>query len=103
MYGILDDLAKTVMNPTNCRSSTLSLPAKDNSGCTTQEPVYVYTDVFKPNLIGDSYVRLLTYLNFLSKTEYHRFDYPFGPVDKSFRVSHSSRYKDWRGCSVEHY
>jgi hypothetical protein len=24
------------------------------------EPVYIYTDITKPNLVGDSYVRLLT-------------------------------------------
>ena len=44
------------MNPTNCRSSAVTLPAEDNSGFTTQEPVYVYTDVIKPNLVADSYV-----------------------------------------------
>ncbi len=54
MYDSLDDLAKTIMNPINCRSSAVSLPAEDNSGFTTQEPVYVYTDVIKPNLVGDS-------------------------------------------------
>ena len=31
MYDSLDDLAKTVMNPTNCRSSAVSPLAKDNS------------------------------------------------------------------------
>ena len=41
MYGSLDEFAKTVMNPTNFRSCTVSLPAKDNSGFTTHEPVYV--------------------------------------------------------------
>ena len=56
MYDSLDDLAKTVMNPSHCRSYAVSLPGKDNSGFTTQEPVYVYTDVIKPNLLGDSYI-----------------------------------------------
>jgi hypothetical protein len=36
----------------------------------------VYTDIIKPNLIGDSYVKLLTTLHFLSTTGYHRFDFP---------------------------
>ena len=85
MYDSLDGLAKTVMKPTNCRSSAVSPQAKDNSGFTTQELVYVYPDVIKPNLVGDSFVGLLTTLQFPSKTEYHRFDYPlYSPVEQSF-------------------
>ena len=85
MYDRLDDLAKAVMKLNNYRSFAVSLPAKDNSCFTTQEAVYVYTDVIKPNLVGDSYVRLLTTLHFPSKTGYHRFDYPlYRPVEQSF-------------------
>ena len=82
MYDNLDDLAKTIMNPDNYRSSAVSLPAEDNSGFTTQEPVYVYNDIIKPNWVGDSYVRHLTTLHIPSKTGYHRFDYPlYRPVE----------------------
>jgi hypothetical protein len=81
----LEDLFASIMNPTNCRSSKVSLPAKDNSDFTTLEPVYVYTHVIKPNLVGDSYVRLLTTLHFPYKTGYDRFDYPLHrPVQQSF-------------------
>ena len=85
MYDNLEYLAKTIMNAANCRSAAVSLPAEDNSGFTTQEPVYVYTDVIKPNLVGDSYARLSTTLHFPSKTGYHRFDYPlYSSVEQSF-------------------
>ena len=85
MYDTINDLAKIIMNPTNCRSSAVSLPAEDNSGFTTHEPVYGYTDVIEPNLVGDSYVRLLTTLQFPSKTGYHRFDYAlYRHVEQSF-------------------
>ena len=85
MYDSLDDLAKKVMNPTICCSSAVSLPAKDNSGFSIQEPLYVYTNIIKPNLVGDSYVRLLTTLQFPSKTGYRRFDYPsYRHVEQSF-------------------
>jgi hypothetical protein len=56
------------------------------------EPVYVYTDVIKPNLVGDSYVRLLTSLHFPSGTGYHRFHYAlYKPVEQSFIESISIR------------
>jgi len=41
------------------------------------EPVYVITDMIKPNLDGDFYVWLLTSLHFPSRTGYHIFNYPF--------------------------
>ena len=45
----------------------------------------MYTDLIKPNFVGDSYVKLLTYLHFPSSTRYHRFDYPFyRPIEQSF-------------------
>jgi hypothetical protein len=45
----------------------------------------VYTDIIKPNLVGDSYVKRLTTLHFPSSTGYHRFDFPlYRPVEKSF-------------------
>jgi hypothetical protein len=60
VYNGLEDLAKTIMNPANCPSSSAAIPVKDNSDFATPEPVYVYTDIINPNLVGDSYVRLLT-------------------------------------------
>jgi hypothetical protein len=44
----------------------------------------VYTDIIKPNLVGDSYVKLLTNLHFPSSTGYHKYDFPlYRPVEKS--------------------
>ena len=80
------------MNPANCRTSLVMLPTKDFLNFTQPEPVYVYTDIIKPNLVGDNYVRLLTSLHFPSNNGYHRFDYPlYKPVEQSFIESISIR------------
>ena len=85
VYDGIEDLAKTIMNPGNCRTSKVTLFSKDNFYFALPEPVYIYTDIIKTNLVGDSYVRLLTTLNFPSNTGYHRFNYPlYRPVDQSF-------------------
>ena len=76
VYNGIDDLTETIMNPAICPSSTVNLSRKDNFNFTQPEPVYIYTDIIKPNLVGDSYVRLLTSLHFPSNTGYHRFNYP---------------------------
>jgi len=57
------------MNPANCHISRITI-IKNNHDFTTPEDVYVYTDM-KPNLVGDSYVKLLTTLHFPSSTGYH--------------------------------
>ena len=81
------DLAESIMNPANCRFSTVKQSIKDNCNFAQLEPIYVYTDI-KPNLVRDSYIRLLTSLYFLLDTGYHRFDYPFyKPVEQSFLES----------------
>ena len=67
MYDSVDDLAKTFTNTTNRRSYAVSLPAKDNSVFTTQEPVYLYTDIIKPNLVGDLDVTHVINLHFPTK------------------------------------
>jgi len=54
-YDSIVDLAETIMNPVNCRSSI-----KDNINFAHPEPIYVYTDIIKRNFVGDPYVRLLT-------------------------------------------
>ena len=80
-----EDLAETITNPSNCRTSPVLLPTEDNLNLTLPEPVYVYTDIIKPNLVGDTYVRLPTALQFPSVKDYHRFDYPlYKPVEQSF-------------------
>ena len=85
IYNAIDDLAEKIMYPANCRSSRLILPTKDN---TRSELFYVYTNIIKPNLVGDNYVRLLTSLHFSSDDGYHRFDYPlYKPVEQSFLES----------------
>jgi hypothetical protein len=56
------DLVETVMTPSNCRSSRLTLVVKDNFDFALPKPLYVHTYIIKPNLIGHSYVRLLTSL-----------------------------------------
>jgi len=92
IYNGIDDLAETIMNPANYHSSTVNLSTKDNFHFTQPDPVYIYTDIIKPNLVGDSYVRLLTFLHFPSNTGYHRFDYPlYKPVEQFFRESISIR------------
>jgi len=79
------DLVETVMTPSICRSSRVTLAVKDNFYFALSEPVYVYTDIIKQNLAGDSYVRLLTSLHLPSTTGYHRFQYPLHkPVEQSF-------------------
>ena len=77
VYNEIDDLAETIMNPSNCCSSTVILPTKGNLNFTHPEAVYVYTDLMKPNLVTDTYVQLLTSLYFPSDKGYHRFDYRF--------------------------
>jgi len=91
-YNDINDLAEIIINPANCRSSTVNLSTKDKFNFSQPEPVYVYTDIIKPNLVGDSYVGLLTSLHFPSNTGYHRFDYPlYKPVEQSFIESNSIR------------
>ena len=80
-----EDLAKILMAPANCRGSQAPLLDIYNTDFAVSEPVYVYTDIIKPNLVGDSYVRLLTPLHFPSPTWHHRFDYPlYRPVEQSY-------------------
>jgi len=90
------------MNPANCRTSRITVSLKDNPDFTTPEPVYVFTDIIKPNLVGDSYVKRLTTLHFPSSTGYQRFDFPlYRPVEQSFRVHyHSFSYKKCRRCAI---
>jgi len=91
-YNGINNLAEAIINPANCRSSTVKLSTKDNFNFPKPEPVYVYTDIIKPNLVGVSYVRLLTSLHFPSNTVYHRFDHPlYKPVEHSFIESISVR------------
>jgi hypothetical protein len=59
VYNVLEDLAETILNPANCRASKITVSLKDNPDLTTPEPVYVYSDIIKPNLVGGSYVKLL--------------------------------------------
>jgi len=88
----VEDLVETVMTPANCRTSRVTLTAKDNFDFTLPQSVYVYKDIIRPNLVGDSYVRLLTSLHFPSTTGYHRFKYPtYRSVEQSFIESISIR------------
>ena len=54
LYNGIEDLAETIMNPANFRTSVVMLPTKDNLNFTQPDPVYVYTDIMKPNLVGDN-------------------------------------------------
>jgi len=84
-YDSIDHLAETIMNSANCRSPTLKHSIKDNIHFAHPDSVYVYTDIIKSNLVGDSYVLLLTSLHFPSAKGYHRFDYPlYKPVEQSY-------------------
>jgi hypothetical protein len=42
VYNGLEDLAETIMNPTNCCSSGVNLPETDKPDFATPEPVQVY-------------------------------------------------------------
>jgi len=53
VYNGIDDLAEKIMEPANCRSSTLNLSTKEKFNFVEPEPVYVYTNIIKPNLVGD--------------------------------------------------
>jgi len=45
----------------------------------------VYTNIIKPNLFGDIYVKRSATLHFPSGTGYHRFDFSlYRPVEQSF-------------------
>ena len=84
VYNGLDDLAETIMNPANCHFTRVNVPVKDNYDFASREPVYVYTNIVKPNLVGESFVKILTTLHFPSSTRYHRFDYPlYMPIEQS--------------------
>jgi len=50
-YDSIHDLEETIRNPANCRSSTVKHPIKDNINFAHPEPVYVYTNIIKPNLV----------------------------------------------------
>jgi hypothetical protein len=76
VYNRLEDLAETILNPANFRTSKITVLLKDNPDVSTLEPVYVYNDIIKPNLVDDSYVKRLTTLHYSSSTGYHRFDFP---------------------------
>jgi hypothetical protein len=85
VYNGLEDLAETIMNPANCHSSGANVSLKDNSNFASPELVYVYINIINPNLVGDSYVKLLTTSHFPSTTAYHRFNYPlYSPIEQSF-------------------
>jgi len=96
-YDSIDDLAETIMNNANCRSSTMKHSIKDNINFAHTATVYVYTDIIKPNLFGNTYVRLITSLHIPTTKGYHRFDYPFfKPVEQSYSVNFdSSSYEKW--------
>ena len=52
VYNGLEDLAETIMIPANFHSSRGNVSAKENTEFTLPEPVYVYTDIIKPELFG---------------------------------------------------
>jgi hypothetical protein len=72
VYNGLEDLATTIMNPANCHSSKITVTTNDKSNYATPDTIYVYTDIIKPNLVCDSYVRILSTLQFPSNTVYHK-------------------------------
>jgi hypothetical protein len=84
VYNGLEDLAEKIMNPPNCHSTRINMNVKDNYDFASPKPVYVYTDIVKPNLVGDSYVKILTTLHFPSVTGYHWFDHSmYTPIEQS--------------------
>ena len=68
------------------------LSVNDNSDFVLPGTVYVYTDIIKSNIVGDSYVRHLATLHFPSTTGYHRFNYHlYRPTKQSFIESTTIR------------
>ena len=91
-YYSNDDLAETIMNPANCCFSTVKLSIKDKINFPQPEHVYVCSDIIKPNLVEDSFMRLLTSLHSPSETGYQRFDnILYKPVEQSYIESISIR------------
>ena len=85
MYRSVEDLVETITTPANCRSSRVTLAAKDNFDFSLLVPVHVNTDIHRPNLFGCFYLRLLTSLHFPSATGFHTFNYPmYRPVEQYF-------------------
>jgi hypothetical protein len=100
-YNGLKDLFDTIMKPANHSSSRVIIWTKYNTEFTQPEPVYVYTNIIKPDLVGDTYARLLTPLHFPSSTGYHRFDYPmYKPLEKKFFETISIRIVTKNGSDV---
>ena len=70
----------------------MNLFSKDNFNFALPKPVYVYTDIIKPNFVADPYLRIVTTVHFSSNTGYHRFNYPlYGPEQQSSIESKSIR------------
>jgi len=74
-YDSIDDLAETIINTANSCSSAVKHSIKQNINIAHPQPVYVYTDIIKPNLVGYCYVRLLTSVHHPSAKGYNTFDY----------------------------
>ena len=53
-FNELEVLAVKITNPANCHSNKINVPMKDKYDFDSPEPVYINTDIFEPNLIGDS-------------------------------------------------
>jgi len=101
VYNVLEDLAETIMNPANCRTYRITVSLKDNPDFTTPEPVYVYADIIKPDLVGDSYVKRLMTLHFPSSTGYQRIDFPlYRPVEQTFIESITIRLVTKCRCAI---
>jgi hypothetical protein len=101
VYNGLDGLTETILDPSNCRTSKVTVSLKDNPDFILPEPVYVYTVIIKTNLVGDSFVRLLTTLHFPSSTGYHTLDIPlYRPVEQSFIVYYNSSSYKRRRCFI---
>ena len=85
MCNLIEDVAETIINPANCHSYRVRVAVKENNNFAQPVPLYVYMDIIKPNLVGDSYFILLTTITFIFKAAYHGFNYPlYRPIEQSF-------------------
>ena len=64
VYNNIEDLTEEIIKHANCRSSTVTLSSKDKFNFSQPETIYGYTNIIKPNVFRDHYVRLLTSLHF---------------------------------------
>ena len=80
---IMNEFAKLAYSK-NVKAVHLVSNKRDEDDIDTIQPVFIYTDIIKPVLVGDTFVRRLRVIQFPSRTGHHIFDPPYYmPVEKT--------------------